>query len=224
MAGQRTKYSSAASAKCHISYENEHQHFAEVFKTPAGQIRYLSSFVSWYVITPFSWSSRWHISIQIRTVNFTACALWSWIRTPDSWCTFAKANINVILRLSIPAKLATCVLFSRLCLIVSFHIFLHLSSCSDEDVELFVPLFGSLWTFKKPVLVSCQARYYGHLHFEPPSLVEIVLAAVLAVLPILFTTVVVVAPCVSVTVEMKTKIGTFPTTFNSLNLKLNENI
>ena len=67
--------------------------------------------------------------------------------------------------------------------------------------------------------MSCQARYYDHLHFEPPSLVEIVLVAVLAVLPILFTTVVVVAPCLSVTVQIKTKIGTFPTTFIGVSMQ-----
>ena len=55
------------------------------------------------------------------------------------------------------------------------------------------PLFDEVQL--KPVL--CVASYfYGHLHFEPPSLVEIVLA-VLVVLPILFTTVIVVAPGLS---------------------------
>ena len=54
----------------------------------------------------------------------------------------------------------------------------------------------------------CVAIYfYGHLHFEPPSLVEIVLA-VLAVLPILFTTVIVVAPWFPDAIEIP-KIVTF---------------
>ena len=59
------------------------------------------------------------------------------------------------------------------------------------------------------ILSQCWSRVlnnqfnFGHLHFEPPSLVEIVLVAVLAVLPILFIPVIVVASTVPITEYQK---------------------